>query len=625
MEYTPHERSLDTFKVGDAIELTCAIHAKSPPVVSIAVESSSKSEENTNTLENSSSKGEGNLNIVENKEMDSIELTADLQSAIIEPASERMSHTSSTQSLLNELGRILKSDNASSENIDKGSSLHLIDMLSNEIKEKQRLVDRLLTENSAKAQTIAQQSKCTESLHKEISKLKVCLAENRAALSYREQESSAAVRLAEDGVDSHTSLQQYSRPVLIQTVIECCNRLKKVDQERLDLKKIMGDSVSIRKQFAALNKVYRELQDAHMSQSKHIQKMQKQYDKVKTYQNTIVMQEKVISKMQSVIESHLRTSATTMVALSNRIGGGGDRHRSSNAPSRHRKVPAEKDVNKPLRDGQSPSVLSDDYKPVSPARISSSFEDEIAKLKAEVSSKDIRIDALQDQLTISAAEASREIASLRTRLFELEITGHDSSINGSENGIPEVHEISPALSSELLVPFQHSLREENNSLRQQILSVRSRSSTSHDGPASSRTSLFDVKIPNSITNDDFPNAQSSFVDLSGTTHHDRISQRPTSISLSNAYRPSSITGSPRPYSPSSDSEPAHSIASVVTGRSRKSNIVGEIGNDVDILKMSSGEQQLESTVQGQLHSDVGKMDSRLRSLSGSESRTYDIL
>jgi aspartate oxidase len=135
------------------------------------------------------------------------------------------------------------------------------------------------------------------------------LTETQAALSYREQESDSAVRLAEDAVDSPESLLHCSRHMLIEAVIQSGNRYRKADKERLELKKIMTDSVSIRRQFGDLQKAYRDLQDAHVTQARHIQKMQIQQSKVTTYESTIMLQEKVIGKMQSVIESHLKSAS----------------------------------------------------------------------------------------------------------------------------------------------------------------------------------------------------------------------------------------------------------------------------------------------------------------------------
>ena len=401
-------------------------------------------------------------------------------------------------------------------------------------------------------------------------------------------------------MDSPASLQQYSRPVLVQAVIECCNRLKQVDQERLDLKKVIGDSVSVRKQYIALTRTYKELQEAHLSQSKHIQKMQKQHAKLKTYQNTIVMQEKVISKMQSVIEAHLRAAsshpAPHVAALSTSLPSRPQQDRQQQQPQF-----TDKDQSPP---GQSRSHSS------AHSRASSDLQAQVAKLNAEISSKDIRIDALQDQLTISATEASREIASLRTRLFELEIAGHGSSVGGDDDlyggggggGVDRGEHHSLALSQSLsndllLVPFQQTLQQDNEHLRHEVVTARnsklqSQSNSPHRGMTDARVlsgggdgsggdgsganlprvpdkdSLMGVAYSRGGSRDE-PHSNDRFVDLSGITHQvkkdldtdkggtdirfDKVPVPPvrsSSISLVDAYRPNSIGGSPRPRSPS---------------------------------------------------------------------------
>jgi len=504
------------------------------------------------------------------------------------------------------------------DNVSTGSEKQLIDVLTNELQEKQRLVDRLLSENNAKSRTIAEQTTCGDSLREEISKLKINLTETRAALSYREQESSAAVRLAEDGVDSPASLQQFSRPVLVQAVIECCNRLKQKDQECIDLKKVMGDSVSIRQQFIALTKTYKELQNAHLMQSNHIQKLHKQHEKVKTYQNTIVMQERVISKMQSVIESHLKaTPSQQSVALPIREKVG-----SAGSSDKQRKSASLDDVSaselKQLRSKQSES------------------ESEVARMRAEISSKDIRIDALQEQLTISAAEASREIATLRTRLFELEIAGHGgSTVSGDFGGGDAISgrgdEMSASLSRDLLlVPFQESLQQDNDKLRREILSSRtkaSRSSLGSQGSIGDNCGIPDrdqtkVLTSRSSRSREAPsskhNVSDSFVDLSGTTHRDEGAPiRSKSISLVDAYRANSSGGSPRPRSPSAQS----SGSSHASQSARDRSDGGHQQSQENLLQTSIGISNTNSRVSSKPNSRANsKPSSRIASPTGSVGR-----
>lgn len=56
-----------------------------------------------------------------------------------------------------------------------------------------------------------------------------------------------------------------------------------------------------------LKQKYKELQEAHLQQSDQMQKMQITINKINSYKSTIETQEKVISKMQNVIESKIKS------------------------------------------------------------------------------------------------------------------------------------------------------------------------------------------------------------------------------------------------------------------------------------------------------------------------------
>ena len=80
-------------------------------------------------------------------------------------------------------------------------------------------------------------------------------------------------------------------------------RYKSADAERLELKSNVIDSQSHIKEFGELLDKYKELEDAHMVQSKLIHRMQKKMIKIDKYVETVQTQEKVINRMQAIIES----------------------------------------------------------------------------------------------------------------------------------------------------------------------------------------------------------------------------------------------------------------------------------------------------------------------------------
>jgi hypothetical protein len=96
------------------------------------------------------------------------------------------------------------------------------------------------------------------------------------------------------------TLNYCNHPVCIVT--ELGSRYKAVDGERLELKRQVSDAQSSRVQLGELLDKHKELENAHVVQSKFIQKMQKKVGKLDKYVETIETQEKVILRMQSIIE-----------------------------------------------------------------------------------------------------------------------------------------------------------------------------------------------------------------------------------------------------------------------------------------------------------------------------------
>jgi hypothetical protein len=115
---------------------------------------------------------------------------------------------------------------------------------------------------------------------KEILNLKTKLTEHQAALSYRQQESDEALRLAQDGLVDPSTLYQSNRQQLINAVIETSLRYNKANQERLEYKKLIHESKTIRRQFEEIQQSYLELQEANHTQCKYIDKIQRQLSKV---------------------------------------------------------------------------------------------------------------------------------------------------------------------------------------------------------------------------------------------------------------------------------------------------------------------------------------------------------
>ena len=117
-------------------------------------------------------------------------------------------------------------------------------------------------------------------------------------------------REAKSIIDSATSgpmlLSTLEKETLMHIVTDLGGRYKAADAERLELKRLVAEAQSTRRQFGELLTQYQELENAHMIQSKLLQKAQKKQTKAEAHAETIKTQEQVIAKMETFIESRLR-------------------------------------------------------------------------------------------------------------------------------------------------------------------------------------------------------------------------------------------------------------------------------------------------------------------------------
>jgi hypothetical protein len=120
------------------------------------------------------------------------------------------------------------------------------------------------------------------------------------------QEAKAIVDSAASG--PAVRLGGLDKEMLMFVVAELAGRYKAADGERLELKRLVADAQSARRQYGELQAQHHELEAAHVMQSKLLQKVQKKMAKVDAYADTIKTQEQVIAKMETFIETRLQQS-----------------------------------------------------------------------------------------------------------------------------------------------------------------------------------------------------------------------------------------------------------------------------------------------------------------------------
>jgi chromosome segregation ATPase len=101
-------------------------------------------------------------------------------------------------------------------------------------------------------------------------------------------------------------MHEQDKDTLIRNVQNMRDKVNALERDRTALQDALGQAKTVIKQFATLKQEHHSLQEAHQEQSKYLMKMQKKITQISAYQETIQTQEKVISKMQGIIETKMR-------------------------------------------------------------------------------------------------------------------------------------------------------------------------------------------------------------------------------------------------------------------------------------------------------------------------------
>eukprot|EP01036_Dinobryon_divergens_P027795 gene27795-36623_t len=272
---------------------------------------------------------------------------------------------------------------------------------------------------------------------------------------------------------SSTEIKNLSNETMVRLINKLTDKVAKVNYENQALIETMQEAKQSINSLVDLKAKYKELENAHLTQSKQLQKMQGQMKKVDTYKRTIETQEKVISKMQRVIESSVNSTGDSSLALSSTMGK--DTTTSASVPS-HQESTAESEIGPHTEDNDIHVEHNEEletqiieYKKkieeleTQVSDLQSSKSEELTKesnveaslaeatrkidiLEAELISKGYRIEALQEQLESSAKEYSDEISKLRTRVFDLEMNsaaleGSDGTNDLSDIDFPEIRNL----------------------------------------------------------------------------------------------------------------------------------------------------------------------------------------
>lgn len=116
----------------------------------------------------------------------------------------------------------------------------------------------------------------------------------------------AQSELTERVLKSSAALRDLDRDSLVRMLHQLRDALNTAEREKVELQTVLRSAKGSIDAFAVMKRDYKELQGAHMEQTKYLQKMQARINKADVYRNTIATQEGVISKMQSVLEARIK-------------------------------------------------------------------------------------------------------------------------------------------------------------------------------------------------------------------------------------------------------------------------------------------------------------------------------
>ena len=344
-----------------------------------------------------------------------------------------------------------------------------------ELVEKQKIINRLMDEAGARCDAIDICGKEIKTLRDDIIRYKSKADDATSEIAKYETAKSEASKFVESTVGSPEQLASLNRATLIHVTLDLGERLKKSDEERVELKKIAMEGQAARAKYIERQTQLNDLTEAHMHQSHFIQKLQKKVSKMDNYKSTIKLQENIIAKMQRVVEAHLKLSrrndgsgSSQQNELFDKLMGEIEksellgreeqaiaaaakqaeldqrqvqqelatanrdvaRYEKDNAQLKEKLKAAEDKVVAIQMQMQDSAVkgsapigikIQQTNEEGQENVLSSSSQLRIEELEVDLQSAHFRIAALERELDTQASDAGREIARLRTRLFDFEM------------------------------------------------------------------------------------------------------------------------------------------------------------------------------------------------------------
>ena len=176
-------------------------------------------------------------------------------------------------------------------------------VITEDITHKQNLIDRLLKEVDKRSEAIRTCGVEIVQLRRQNKQLESERNDAQRALKeLQAQESREVEQLAKNVETVQTATPQELARQLVSLSAKYKAERERNNQMLLKLKKLYQQASEVRHSKAH----YEKLEKAHQAQAQYIQKLQQENQKIEVYKATIRTQEKVVAKLEELIESKLR-------------------------------------------------------------------------------------------------------------------------------------------------------------------------------------------------------------------------------------------------------------------------------------------------------------------------------
>jgi len=276
-------------------------------------------------------------------------------------------------------------------------------VMTSDLSNKQILIDRLLEEVDKRAEAIRS---CGAEIV-QLRKANVILAEERDAALAKIRE------IEENSVREAHALAENAQE--IENLEDLRRRLSLLDKKYAAEKernkgivKRLETLQQIARKHQVLAEEHNKLSTAHQSQSRYIQEMQEENAQMQIFQATIKTQEKVILKLEDLLESKLKENSGTTDQLA--------MEREIERLQKRNEELQEKLVSSAL--GESEGALLKKVEELE--NEISNYHRDGGTMSAPKGNEAERMQALEEQLILNAKKFAKEISEVRMKLFEYE-------------------------------------------------------------------------------------------------------------------------------------------------------------------------------------------------------------